>query len=85
MLSVCNLNDNYKPAKKIEEFTLNGIIRETSPFYGGCHPFHFMYPEKYKSILEERNFKVTNLEVIRRTYQNMKEIFETISIVGKKY
>jgi ubiquinone/menaquinone biosynthesis C-methylase UbiE len=75
---------NYKPAEKIEEFTLNGILRENSPYFGSFHPFRFMYPEKYKMFLEEKNFKIKAIEVVTRTYQDLKESFETISIVGEK-
>jgi ubiquinone/menaquinone biosynthesis C-methylase UbiE len=74
---------NYKPAHKIEEFTLDGIKRPTSPYYGCFHPFRFMYPENYKKLLKQKGFSVIHLEIVTRTYRNMQERFETISISAK--
>lgn len=75
---------DYEPSKLIEDFTIDGIRRETSAYFSCIHPFRFLYPEMYKNILKKRNFKVKSIETITRTYRNMKERFETISIVGEK-
>lgn len=74
---------NHKPAKLVDEDTLNGIYREDSPYYGNFYNFRFMYPLEYKSLLEKNGFEVIELNTITRNY-NMKETFEYISITAKK-
>lgn len=76
---------NYKPAKKIDIHTLNGIKRKGSPYFGNNYPFRFTDPLQYKKILEEKGFKISYLETVSRTYHYMNEIFEFVVIVGKKY
>lgn len=75
---------NYLPAKKLDDYTLDGIKRKTSPYYKNYYPFRFISPSKYREILEDLGFKVTYLEVVSRTYRNMKEKFEFVTIVGEK-
>lgn len=75
---------NFKPAKKINAFTLDGIKRKNSPYYGNNYPTRFISPESYKKLLTEMGFKVVYLETISRTSRHMKEKFEYISIIGKK-
>ncbi len=75
---------NFKPAKKIDAFTLDGIKRKNSPYYGNKYPTRFISPKNYKKLLEENGFRVVHLETVSRTSRNMKERFEFISIAGKK-
>jgi SAM-dependent methyltransferase len=75
---------NYKPATLIDNSTLDGIKRVTSPYYGNNYPFRFIYPDEYKNLLEKHNFNVIYLETTSRTYHNMTENFECVSIVGMK-
>lgn len=75
---------NYKPAKKIDKFTLNGIKRKNSPYYGNNYTFRFISPKDYNKMLEGTGLKVEYLEVISKSYNHMKEIFEFVTIVGKK-
>lgn len=75
---------NYKPSKKIDEFTLNGIKRKDSPYFGNDFPFRFINPEDYKRILEEKGFIIKYLERVSRTYHQMKENFEFVTVVGEK-
>jgi len=71
------------PSILLDDSTLNGIYRDTLPFYGNFYNFRFMYPFEYKNILESNDFKVIELNTITRNY-NMKETFEWISIVAQK-
>lgn len=74
---------NYKPAKLIDDSTLNGIYRETSPYFGNFYNFRFMYPLEYKLLLEKYKFKVLEINTIIRN-DNLKETFEYISITAIK-
>lgn len=73
---------NYFPAKKIDEFTLNGIKRSDSPFYGNNYAFRFADPVNQKKLFEENGFLVEYLELVSRTYSSMKELFEFVAIIG---
>lgn len=75
---------NYYPSRKLDDFTLDGIKRETSPFFGNNYPFRFISPKHYQGLLVERSFTITYLETISRTYRKMQENFEFITIVGEK-
>lgn len=75
---------NYSPSKKIDEFTLNGIYRETSPFAGNHYPFHFISPQRYNKLLEDRNMHVEYLETVERSYRNGTEKFQHVVITGVK-
>jgi len=75
---------NFKPAKKIDAFTLDGIKRKSSPYCGNNYPTRFISPRSYKKFLEESGFRVVYLETVSKTSRNMKERFEFISVIGKK-
>lgn len=75
---------NYHPSTKIDEYTLDGIKRETSPYFGNYYPFRFISPEHYQEVLNERGFEIVYLETISRTYRKMQELFEFVTIAGKK-
>ncbi|MCK4823913.1 class I SAM-dependent methyltransferase, partial [bacterium] len=75
---------NHSPAKKIDDWTLDGIRRENSPYFGNFYPFRFITPEHYSTLLEEKGFNVPYLEIVGRTYRNMQEYFEFVTIVGQK-
>lgn len=75
---------NYKPAKKIDSFTLNGIKRADSPYAGNIHPFRFISPKGYKRILETKGFEIIYLESVLKTYNAMKEKFEFVVIWARK-
>ena len=74
---------NHYPSKLIDDSTLDGIKRTSSPYYGNFYTFRFMYPFEYKNLLENNGFEVLEMNTITRNY-NMKETFEWISIVAKK-
>lgn len=76
--------NDFSPAKKIDGNTLNGIYRKNSPFYGNFYDFHFIESYEYKKILENKGFKIIYLETISKTYNNLQEEFQFVSIVAQK-
>ncbi len=75
---------NYLPAEKIDNSTLNGIYRSTSPFSGQAYPFRFVSREEYATALQERGFAITANEAIGRTYREGEEYFEFVSIAAQR-
>jgi len=75
---------NHAPAINIDEFTLDGIYRKDSPFYGNFYSFRFESRVHITQLLEENGFKINYCESIKRTYGGMKEIFEHLSIEAIK-
>lgn len=71
---------NFAPAEKIDEFTLNGIYREDSPFYGNFSPFRFTDTSLFIRELRDYSLRVERLELVTKTYNNMKENFQFISL-----
>lgn len=76
---------NYKPSKKIDESTLDGIYRKDSPYYGNNYPFRFMDAREYMSLLQEHGFEVEHMETERRSYHQLKEYFEFIVVYARRY
>ncbi len=74
----------YKPAKKLDKFTLNGIYRETSPFSKNHYPFHFWDKEGYKETLINKGFFVMYLETVQRSYYQGQDDFEHIVVYARK-
>jgi ubiquinone/menaquinone biosynthesis C-methylase UbiE len=75
---------NHHPAVKIDENTLNGIMRKDSPFYGNFYPFRFESIENLVKLLNENGFECTSHETISRTYRNGEESFQHISLEAIK-
>lgn len=75
---------DYLPSKKIDAYTLDGIKRKSSPYYGNDYLFRFIPPLRYRNILRENGFTVTYLEIVSRTFNNTKEYVEFVTIVGEK-
>lgn len=69
---------HHEPAKLIDPFTLDGIRRESSPYFGNFYPFRFLAPDTVSTILEEYGFSIANLEVNGRTYNKRNEYFEFV-------
>jgi ubiquinone/menaquinone biosynthesis C-methylase UbiE len=74
----------FAPAIKLDESTLNGIHRETSPFSGNHYPFHFWNEVEYKKTLMDKDFSVCHMESISRSYNDRHELFEHIVVHAKK-
>jgi len=81
---------NYFPAEKIDEYTLNEIKREDSPYYPHKCPFRFVEKYDFKAKLEEAGFEVNYLETVTKTYSqfhiqnNKKENMEFVIIEAIK-
>ncbi len=75
---------NYHPSKKIDAFTLDGIHRKDSPYYGNQYPVRFVEPQGYQAMLEEEGFVVSYLELSSRTYAGGDEVTEYITVVAEK-
>jgi ubiquinone/menaquinone biosynthesis C-methylase UbiE len=75
---------NYLPAEKIDKWTLNGIFRKDSPFFGNHYPFHFWKKEHYKKALINKGFSVNYLETVQRSYCRGQDNFEHIVVHAKK-
>ena len=67
---------NYKPAKKIDNSTLDGIWRKDSPYYGNSYPFRFMKEEDVEVFFDKERFIINYMEKISRTYDHFREQFE---------
>tara|TARA_A100000171_G_C2131141_1_gene146809 strand:+ start:1822 stop:2535 length:714 start_codon:yes stop_codon:yes gene_type:complete len=74
----------HLPSKLIDQNTLNGIYRKSSPFYCQPYSFRFLYPEEYISLLEKSGFNVTYSELISRTYRSREETFSWCVIECQK-
>lgn len=68
----------------IDPDTLNGLQRPTGPFYGNVHPFRFLNPKQYGSLIENFGFSVSRCETLDRSYYNQTEMFQFIVIEAIK-
>lgn len=75
---------NFEPAEKIDDYTLNGIYREDSPYCGNHYPFRFADEENEVTNLTRAGFSDINIERIGRTSRNRQEYFEFLSITGRR-
>jgi SAM-dependent methyltransferase len=72
------------PSRRIDASTLDGIRRETSPYYGNYYPYRFITGQEYQSALSARGMRVVYNETVGRTYNEGKEYFEFVVIVGER-
>ena len=75
---------NHAPAVLLDESTLDGIKRATSPFAGNNYPFRFIHPDEAAGLLDKHGFEVQYLETIERTYNGRSERFQFVVIEGRK-
>jgi SAM-dependent methyltransferase len=75
---------NYAPAVKLDEFTLNGIYRKDSPYYGDFYNFRFAESKWLGAVLKEAGFRINQEEQVIRTYQNGKEKFQFMVLEAEK-
>jgi len=75
---------NHAPARIIEPYTLDGIKRTTSPFFGNNYPFRFLTPETAKSSLAKAGLDLIEVERNGRTFQQTAEYFEWLSVTAVK-
>ncbi len=72
------------PSRRIDASTLDGIHRETSPYFGNSYPYRFISGQEYQEALGTRGIRTVYSEKVGRTYNNGKEYFEFIVIVGER-
>ncbi len=75
---------NHFPASLIDGSTLDGIKRETSPFFGNCYPFRFTGSGEYAAMLQSHGLSVSASEIVSRTYRHMKETFKFVVVDAVK-
>jgi SAM-dependent methyltransferase len=75
---------NHAPASLLDECTLDGIRRTSSPYYGNFYPFRFLSLEDYEGILNSAGLGVRYRESVGRTYRNGEEYFEWVCIEAVK-
>lgn len=75
---------NHAPAVLIDDWTLNGVFRDKSPFVGQDYPFRFTSPEHYEQQLTTAGLTTDYLETVGRSYYNRGEDFEFVVIGGYK-
>jgi len=75
---------NHSPAIMLDESTLDGIRRETSPYYGNFYPFRFIAAREYKEALFASGLEPTYCERVGRTYRNGEEYFEMLAVEATK-
>jgi ubiquinone/menaquinone biosynthesis C-methylase UbiE len=80
----CDAFHNHAPSEKIDAYTLDGIHRPDSPFYGNFYPFRFTDIEDYSAFLKMLNFDVTYAETVTRSYNARTEKFQHLVVVGRK-
>lgn len=71
---------NHAPARLIDKNTLNGIYRKDSPFTGNYYPFRFDDVKELEQIHKAQGFGYRYRETITRTYNNLSETFQHISL-----
>lgn len=69
---------NHYPSKLLDDYTLNGIYRENSPFFGNFYPFRFESRETLIEIVSLIGFEINYLETTERSYNDGKEKFQHI-------
>ncbi|MBP8017157.1 class I SAM-dependent methyltransferase [Candidatus Gracilibacteria bacterium] len=71
---------NHSPAKLIDNSTLDGILRDDSPFFGNDYQFRFMSNDDVYNVFNNNGFDIEYLETLSRSYNNQKEVFEFLLI-----
>jgi SAM-dependent methyltransferase len=75
---------NHAPATKIDEFTLNGIHRKNSPYYGNFYPFRFSEVASLQKLVHELGLETESVELTSRTHNQMAESFQFISLEARR-
>lgn len=69
---------------RLEGSTLNGLARETSPFYGNNYPIRFLGIDEVERLFAAHGLGVEYCETISRTYRRRTELVEFVVAVGRK-
>lgn len=75
---------NFAPAVKLDEWTLNGIHRKDSPYYGCFYPHRFDEPRRLAETLKGRGFEIASLETVDRTYNGGTERLQCVSVESRR-
>lgn len=75
---------NHAPATKIDEFTLNGIYRKDSPFFGNAYAFRFSDVAALQAVLRNHGLEPEHVELVTRTYNRMAESFQFVSLEARR-
>lgn len=75
---------NYKPAIKLDDWTLNGLYRKDGFGAGNHYSFHFWDKKTLQESLINKGFKIEVLEALTRSYQEESEIFESYLVHARK-
>jgi ubiquinone/menaquinone biosynthesis C-methylase UbiE len=75
---------NFAPAVKLDDWTLNGIHRKDSPYYGCFYPHRFDDPARLAETLRANGFAISSLETTDRTYNGGVEKLQCISVEAQK-
>lgn len=67
-----------KDEDKVDSSTLDGIKRESAPYYGNDYPFRFFGKNEITSYFDSVHWKINFCETVGRTYRNGEEYFEYI-------
>ena len=79
-----NAFKNYVPAEKIDQFTLNGIYRKDSPYYGNFFPFRFSETTSLEQMSRRAGLEPQGIELLTRTFGRMAENFQFISLEARR-
>lgn len=75
---------NYEPSRKLDDSTLDGIKRKTSPYYGNFYPFRFMDFKDINRFFTKDKFGLDYIEKVSRTYNSLQEKFGFIVFEATK-
>jgi len=75
---------NYKPAIKLDPYTLNGLYREDGFGAGNHYSFHFWDKETLQETLINKGFTIEVLETLTRSYRDGAEVFESYLFHARK-
>ena len=75
---------SHNSSEMLDSSTLDGILRDDSPFAGNYYPFRFVHPEEYRKMVTSAGLKVSYLETVLRSYFNQRETFEHVVLEAQK-
>ena len=80
--AACEAFKDCAPAVLIDDWTLNGLLRESAPFSPQDYAFRFCTPTHYQQLLTDVGITTDYLETVGRTYSKQAEYFEFVVISG---